>query len=86
MADKIGRRKTLLIGFVVCYVGVTLEVVATSMAVFFVGRLLVGLGIGSCNSIALCYIAEVRRPHARLSFRRGETTPLITPTPARSLP
>ena len=60
MADKIGRRKMLFIGFIVCYVGVTFEVIATSIEVFFVGRLFVGLGIGSCNSISLCYISEVR--------------------------
>lgn len=70
MADKIGRRKTLFIGFIVCYIGVTLEVVATSIEVFFVGRLFVGLGIGSCNSISLCYIAEVSSMRFTKNFIR----------------
>ncbi|SPO04116.1 related to maltose permease [Cephalotrichum gorgonifer] len=59
LADIIGRRYMLLIGFGVCYVGVTLEVIATSIEVFFAGKMLVGFGIGCSSSISLCYVGEI---------------------------
>lgn len=59
LADIIGRRYMLLIGFAICYVGVTLEVIATSIELFFVGKMLVGFGTGCSSSISICYVGEV---------------------------
>ncbi|PLB45056.1 MFS general substrate transporter [Aspergillus steynii IBT 23096] len=59
LADKIGRKYTLLIGLVIGYVGITLEVTAKTIELFFVGKFINGVAIGTHTSVAVSYVGEI---------------------------
>ncbi|KAL4962572.1 general substrate transporter [Aspergillus stella-maris] len=60
ISDKIGRKLTYLICFVIVFVGITLETVSHgSNAIFFGGKFICGLAIGGFLSNSMTYIAEV---------------------------
>ncbi|KXX74782.1 putative glucose transporter rco-3 [Madurella mycetomatis] len=59
-ADFIGRRPTVIIGCVVFCIGCVLEIASTNqVALFVMGRLVSGLGIGSISATIILYMAEV---------------------------
>jgi SP family general alpha glucoside:H+ symporter-like MFS transporter len=58
-ADRIGRKWLIGIGLVITYASVTLEVVATSMPLFFAGKTINGIALGIYASVAVTYISEV---------------------------
>lgn len=75
-ADRFGRKWLIGIGLVITYVSVTLEVVATSMALFFTGKTINGIALGIYASVAVTYISEVTpylpytpAPHTDLLLR-----------------
>ena len=60
VADFIGRRPTIIIGCLVFAFGCVLEIAATNqVALFSIGRLVAGLGVGFISATILLYMAEV---------------------------
>lgn len=59
-ADFIGRRPTVIIGCAVFCIGCVLEMASTNqVALFVMGRLVSGLGVGSISATIILYMAEV---------------------------
>lgn len=59
-ADFIGRRPSVIIGCVVFCVGCVLEIASTNqLALFVMGRLVSGLGVGFISATIILYMAEV---------------------------
>ena len=65
LADAIGRRNVMLIGAVLFFISAVLTGIAGSSAVFIVGRIIGGLGVGAASVIAPVYISEVVPANAR---------------------
>ncbi|KAK4157329.1 putative glucose transporter rco-3 [Chaetomidium leptoderma] len=60
VADFLGRRPTIIIGCAVFCVGCILEMASTNqVALFVMGRLVAGLGVGFISATILLYMAEV---------------------------
>lgn len=60
IADFIGRRPTIIIGCLVFCVGAILEIISTNQeALFVMGRLVSGGGVGFISAIIILYMAEV---------------------------
>ncbi|OAA66461.1 General substrate transporter [Niveomyces insectorum RCEF 264] len=59
VADKIGRRFTIMIALVISFAAVTLEMVATTNAMFFGGKFLNGFATGTLASVCVTYIGEI---------------------------
>jgi SP family general alpha glucoside:H+ symporter-like MFS transporter len=62
VADRIGRKWTLLIALVISFVAVGIEFAATTNPVFFVGKLLNGFMVGTIGTVMITYIGEVQPP------------------------
>lgn len=65
LADKIGRKWMLAIGYVIVFIAVTIETVSKTNAVFFGGKLVAGFAIGAFTTTALIYLGEVAPTPAR---------------------
>ena len=61
-SDLFGRKWLIACGLVVTYASVTVEVVATTMPVFFAGKTANGIALGIYASVAVTYISEVNDP------------------------
>ena len=60
VADWLGRKKSIMIAMVLFVIGVIIEVCPThSLAAFYVGRVVCGLGLGSATAIVPSYNAEM---------------------------
>ncbi|RFU78605.1 maltose permease [Trichoderma arundinaceum] len=59
IADKIGRRFTIVIALAISFASVTLEVIATTNAMFFGGKFLNGFATGILASVCVTYIGEI---------------------------
>jgi MFS transporter, SP family, galactose:H+ symporter len=59
IADRRGRRITLLVCGIIFAIGAVLSAIAPSEEVLLVGRLIVGIAIGFCSVVAPLYISEV---------------------------
>lgn len=59
VADKIGRRPSFIGAFAFIFAAITCEFVATTNAVFCVGKLLSGVGLGICATITMTYVGEI---------------------------
>lgn len=60
LSERIGRRKAIIVSCIVFNIGVLLEVLPVhSLPLFYVGRIIAGLGLGSCFSVAPMYLAEM---------------------------
>ncbi|KAG9247857.1 general substrate transporter, partial [Calycina marina] len=61
MADWWGRRTTVLMGCVIYAIGVILQVAGdgTQFALFVVGRLVAGCGVGFVSAIIILYMSEI---------------------------
>ncbi len=64
-ADRLGRRRTLIITSIIFIAGALICAAATSLSMLVIGRLIVGLGIGVACSTVPMYISEVSPAHAR---------------------
>ncbi|KAL2176832.1 sugar transporter-like protein [Thermothelomyces heterothallicus CBS 202.75] len=72
VADFIGRRPTIIIGCVVFSVGCVLEIASTNqVALFVMGRLVSGLGVGFISATILLYMAEVAPKKVRGALVSG---------------
>lgn len=59
IADRIGRRLSFATSFIFSAVGITLEVVATTNALFFAGKFINGWAIGGFIATGFTYIGEI---------------------------
>jgi len=65
LADRFGRRTLLILTALIFAAGAILCAIATSAAVLFFGRIVVGIGIGLSSGTVPVYISEVSPPDAR---------------------
>ena len=63
--DKFGRRKTFQIAAILFIFGCCLTASANSYTLVMVGRLIVGIGVGSGLAVDPMYIAEISPPNQR---------------------
>ncbi|KAI0972907.1 sugar transporter-domain-containing protein [Xylaria arbuscula] len=65
VGDIIGRRKTILYGSMIFFVGGALQTFAANMPMMMLGRIVAGLGVGSLSTIVPVYQSEISPPHNR---------------------
>lgn len=65
IGDILGRRKTILYGSMIFFVGGALQTFAKSMKMMMVGRIIAGLGVGMLSTIVPVYQSEISPPHNR---------------------
>jgi MFS family permease len=65
IGDVLGRRKTILFGSIVFFIGGALQTAANGMAMMLVGRIVAGLGVGALSTIVPVYQSEISPPHNR---------------------
>jgi MFS family permease len=65
LADRIGRRVTVLITALVFIVGVLLVAFSPTFPVLLVARIIIGLAVGSASTVVPLYIGEVVPPRVR---------------------
>lgn len=65
IGDIIGRRKTILYGSMIFFVGGALQTFATGMPMMMLGRIIAGLGVGTLSTIVPVYQSEISPPHNR---------------------
>lgn len=59
LGDLIGRRKTILYGSIVFFVGGALQAFATGLPMMMAGRIVAGLGVGALSTIVPVYQSEI---------------------------
>lgn len=59
IGDMIGRRRTILYGSAVFFVGGGLQTFAVNMPMMMVGRIVAGLGVGALSTIVPVYQSEI---------------------------
>ncbi|CAG7954219.1 unnamed protein product [Penicillium nalgiovense] len=65
VGDMIGRRRTILYGSIVFFVGGALQTFATGIPMMMVGRVVAGLGVGALSTIVPVYQSEISPAHNR---------------------
>ncbi|KAH7031122.1 general substrate transporter [Microdochium trichocladiopsis] len=72
IADFIGRRLTIIGGCAVFCVGCTLQIASTNQeALFVLGRLIAGLGVGFISSVVILYMSEIAPKKVRGAMVSG---------------
>ena len=59
IGDLIGRRKTILYGSIVFFIGGAFQTFATGVPMMMVGRIIAGLGVGALSTIVPVYQSEI---------------------------
>ncbi|KXG49474.1 Mitochondrial substrate/solute carrier [Penicillium griseofulvum] len=65
VGDMIGRRRTILYGSIVFFIGGAFQAFATGIPMMIVGRVIAGLGVGALSTIVPVYQSEISPPHNR---------------------
>jgi len=65
IGDIIGRRKTILYGSMIFFVGGALQTLANGMPMMLLGRIIAGVGVGMLSTIVPVYQSEISPPHNR---------------------
>lgn len=65
VGDMLGRRRTILAGSAVFFVGGALQTLANGMPLMIIGRIIAGLGVGALSTIVPVYQSEISPPHNR---------------------
>ncbi len=65
IGDMLGRRRTILYGSMIFFVGGACQTFATGMPMLYVGRITAGLGVGALSTIVPVYQSEISPPHNR---------------------
>ena len=65
IGDMIGRRRTILYGSIIFFIGGALQTFAYSMPMMIIGRIVAGLGVGALSTIVPIYQSEISPPHNR---------------------
>lgn len=63
--DSLGRRKTILIGALICLVGAILQAAARNLAMILVGRIFAGWAVGLLSMAVPVYQSECAHPKIR---------------------
>ncbi|KAL9640008.1 MAG: hypothetical protein Q9204_000879 [Flavoplaca sp. TL-2023a] len=72
LADAVGRPRAVTIGFCVSGFGAAIEAGSIHIAMFIVGRIIIGIGIGLYLSTVVVYICELAPP-----AKRGVLTTMV---------
>lgn len=59
MADRIGRRTTIMVGCVIYVIGCVLQAASHSLGLLVAGRLVAGVGVGFESAIVILYMSEI---------------------------
>lgn len=62
LADRIGRKKVLLVALLVGSVGGVVSAIAPVSTIYFLGQAIMGVGMGAIYGAAFAYIATVAKP------------------------
>ncbi|KAL6720199.1 Ribulose bisphosphate carboxylase large chain [Lecanora helva] len=65
IGDMLGRRKTILFGSIVFFIGGAFQTFANGMPMMIFGRIIAGLGVGALSTIVPVYQSEISPPHNR---------------------
>ena len=65
IGDVIGRRRTILYGSIIFFVGGACQTFANGMPMMIIGRIIAGLGVGALSTIVPIYQSEISPPHNR---------------------
>ncbi|KAI8305145.1 MFS glucose transporter mfs1 [Colletotrichum sp. SAR11_240] len=65
VGDIIGRRKTILYGSIIFFIGGAFQTFANGMPMMLLGRIVAGLGVGALSTIVPVYQSEISPPHNR---------------------
>ena len=65
VGDIIGRKRTILYGSCIFFVGGALQTFAQSMVMMLLGRIIAGVGVGLLSTIVPVYQSEISPPHNR---------------------
>lgn len=65
MADRFGRKRTLLIFSLPMIIGNIITIFANAVEQFYVARFLCGLGCGAIYAVMPLYVSEISEPHNR---------------------
>ncbi|SEO92536.1 MFS transporter, sugar porter (SP) family [Halogranum amylolyticum] len=68
LADRIGRRRLILVGAAVFFVGSFIMAVAPTVEILIVGRIIDGVAIGFASMVGPLYISEISPPKIRGSL------------------
>ncbi|ELU44344.1 sugar transporter [Rhizoctonia solani AG-1 IA] len=80
LADKLGRKRTILLAVVVFVIGVIIQTAAFQPVSIFVGRFVTGLGVGSLSMAVPLYNAELAPPEVRGSLVAMQQMSIVTGT------
>lgn len=59
IADRIGRRNTIVIGCGIYIIGVVLQIASHGLGLLVAGRLVAGIGVGFESAIVILYMSEI---------------------------
>ena len=65
IGDILGRRKTILLGSIVFFIGGGFQSFSNGMPMMLFGRIVAGLGVGTLSTIVPVYQSEISPPHNR---------------------
>ena len=65
IGDYLGRRRTIMYGSMIFFVGGALQTTAGGMPMMLTGRIIAGLGVGALSTIVPVYQSEISPPHNR---------------------
>ncbi|KAK0128825.1 hypothetical protein ONS95_000775 [Cadophora gregata] len=71
IADRIGRRWTIISGCLIFSVGCICQTASTGLALMVVGRLIAGLGVGFISAIIILYMSEIAPKKVRGALVAG---------------
>ncbi|KAG9127799.1 hypothetical protein FRC07_008991, partial [Ceratobasidium sp. 392] len=78
LADKLGRKRTILLAVVVFIIGVIVQTAAFKPSSIFGGRFVTGLGVGSLSMAVPLYNAELAPPEVRGSLVAMQQMSIVT--------
>lgn len=67
IGDVIGRRRTILYGSIIFFIGGAFQTFATSLNMMMLGRIIAGLGVGALSTIVPVYQSEISTSAVRWS-------------------
>jgi len=78
LADRLGRKRTILLAVVVFVIGVIVQTAAFKPSSIFGGRFITGLGVGSLSMAVPLYNAELAPPEVRGSLVAMQQMSIVT--------
>ena len=58
IASKLGKKRTVMLGLIIVCASVFLSLAATSYPMMLISRIVLGIGLGHCNALAVSLIAD----------------------------